>query len=383
MNSRALVVALACLSGSLLAQEAAVKDEGLASPIRPLKPVNPSDIAARFFNEALRPYGQWLDIEGYGLCWKPKVDAKWTPYTLGRWAYSDFGWTWMSDEDFGSIVYHYGRWMRLKEEGWCWVPDLEWAASWVSWRYGTEYLGWAPLPPSAAWQPKIGIAPWIDRESGIGPDAYRFCLIANIGDSELLKALLPVSENGDKVRRTVNTTNISSFRGSVFSGGPAYEWISSRTRESVEILQIIKERSILKYRAQLSAAAENPAKFRGLRRGNQVLLMAPEWGLLADPRRAENLGFHIEEAAEAPPEEWVEGEAVPPVPKLGRSGLKGQRFVATPTLLKGWETLDEATRKFLQTKVAREAGGMHPGNYPARPVNPDVDLPTSTVSSLR
>jgi hypothetical protein len=384
MNSRALAVALALLAGNLSAVDSPVKAEALGLPINPVKPSNPADMAARFFHDALRPYGQWIEVEGYGLCWKPKVDPKWSPYTVGQWAFSDFGWTWMSDEDFGSIVYHYGRWLRTREEDWCWVPDLEWAASWVSWRYGTEYLGWAPLPPAAAWQPAVGIAPWVDRETGMGPDIYRFCLIANIGSADLPKVLLPVSENGDKLRRTVNTTNISSYRGSVFSGGPAYDWISSRTRESVEILQIVKERSLLKYREQLTAASENPAKFRGLRRGNKVLLMAPEWALLIDPRRADNLGFHTDEGPEAPSADWTEGDAVPSVPKLGGALMKGQRFVATPTVLTGWESVsDPATLKFLQTKVAREAGGMHPGNYPARPVDPEMDLPTSIASSLR
>ncbi len=31
--------------------------------------------------------------------------------------------------------------------GWFWVPGDEWAPAWVDWRYGDDYIGWAPLPP--------------------------------------------------------------------------------------------------------------------------------------------------------------------------------------------------------------------------------------------
>jgi len=389
MNSRAVVVASVFVAGSLFAADSvvktpAIKEGGIASPIRPLKVFSPSEMAVRFFNEALRPYGLWIEVEGYGLCWKPKVGEKWAPYTVGQWTYSNYGWTWVSDEDFGAIVYHYGRWMDVKGEGWLWVPDLEWAPAWVSWRYGTEFLGWAPLPPSASWQPQTGLAPWVDRVYSIGPGHYKFCLIANIGDAALRTVILPENDNGTRIRRTVNTTNIASYRGSVFTGGPAYDWISSRTQEPVEILQIVKERSLLKYREQLTTASESPAKFRGIRRGNQLVLMAPEWGVLADPKRADNLGFHTEEVTEVATAEWEEGDVPPKVPKLKDLGVSTQRFVANPVVLNGWEAIaDEATRKALQTKVARESAGLTPANFPARAVDPEFDLPRNTLSNLR
>src|SRR5262245_22210570 len=28
-----------------------------------------------------------------------------------------------------------------------WIPGDEWAPAWVNWRYGDDYVGWAPLPP--------------------------------------------------------------------------------------------------------------------------------------------------------------------------------------------------------------------------------------------
>lgn len=31
--------------------------------------------------------------------------------------------------------------------GWIWVRGEEWAPAWVDWRRGSDYVGWAPLPP--------------------------------------------------------------------------------------------------------------------------------------------------------------------------------------------------------------------------------------------
>jgi hypothetical protein len=31
--------------------------------------------------------------------------------------------------------------------GWLWVPGYQWAPAWVSWRYGGDAVGWAPLAP--------------------------------------------------------------------------------------------------------------------------------------------------------------------------------------------------------------------------------------------
>lgn len=78
------------------------------------------------------PYGEWIEVGDYGYCWRPTgVDEEWTPYSDGYWTYTDAGWTWVSYEEFGGIVYHYGRWTQIEDEGWCWVPDYEWDPVWV------------------------------------------------------------------------------------------------------------------------------------------------------------------------------------------------------------------------------------------------------------
>jgi uncharacterized protein YraI len=100
------------------------------------------------FYDRLSPYGSWTWTQGQYV-WVPNaVDASWRPYTRGRWIYTRYGWTWVSDEPFGWATYHYGRWGYSGAVGWFWVPGNRWGPAWVSWRQSDDYLAWAPLPPA-------------------------------------------------------------------------------------------------------------------------------------------------------------------------------------------------------------------------------------------
>ncbi len=73
------------------------------------------------------------------------------PYaTNGNWMYTEAGWTWASDYNWGWAPFHYGRWFYENGYGWMWVPGSEWAPAWVSWSSGGDYYGWAPLGPSVS-----------------------------------------------------------------------------------------------------------------------------------------------------------------------------------------------------------------------------------------
>ena len=115
-----------------------------------------------YFYDSLLPYGNWIYLTGYGLCWQPTVymrDHSWRPYfDRGRWLYSDSGWYWQSDYTWGWAAFHYGRWFRDSGHGWVWHPDRVWGPSWVAWRQSGEYAGWAPLPPAAVFAPGIGFS---------------------------------------------------------------------------------------------------------------------------------------------------------------------------------------------------------------------------------
>jgi hypothetical protein len=120
----------------------------------------PENVSYTYFYNSLAPYGNWVDIAGYGRCWQPTVvvaNPGWQPYCDGgHWVYSDCGWYWASSYTWGWAPFHYGRWFRHGRFGWCWAPDTCWGPSWVSWRYSPGYCGWAPLPPTACFAPGVG-----------------------------------------------------------------------------------------------------------------------------------------------------------------------------------------------------------------------------------
>lgn len=72
----------------------------------------------------LDEYGVWEDVNGYGRCWTPRVEADWSPYRAGYWDVNDlWGPTWISSEPWGYAPYHYGRWAYVNQTRWVWVPE--------------------------------------------------------------------------------------------------------------------------------------------------------------------------------------------------------------------------------------------------------------------
>ena len=116
---------------------------GLAST-----PSQAAQVSFDFFYSDLSPHGSWYASAEYGQVWRPNVaDVNWNPYYDGHWVYTDLGWTWVSDYDWGSVPYHYGTWVQEAGLGWVWVPGYVWAPAWVVFRSGPDYIGWAPVAP--------------------------------------------------------------------------------------------------------------------------------------------------------------------------------------------------------------------------------------------
>jgi len=138
-------------------------------------------VSIDYFHAYLAPYGTWVQVQGYGLCWQPTVAvscAGWMPYgDRGRWVYTDHGWYWYSDYTWGWATFHYGRWFHHSRWGWCWVPGTVWGPSWVSWRYAGSYCGWAPLPPycSSGFYFSVGISWGIPSWCYSYVPSYRIC----------------------------------------------------------------------------------------------------------------------------------------------------------------------------------------------------------------
>lgn len=100
-----------------------------------------------FYNE-LSPYGRWATHPQQGRVWYPSVHADFSPYgTNGYWAFTDAGWTWISDFQWGWAPFHYGRWFFETSSGWGWVPDVNWSPGWVVWKRAEGFYGWAPIGP--------------------------------------------------------------------------------------------------------------------------------------------------------------------------------------------------------------------------------------------
>src|SRR5207247_10094566 len=59
-----------------------------------------SQISFSFFHNTLSSYGSWVNTGNYGSCWRPSgIASNWQPYyTDGHWVYTDYGWTWVSDD---------------------------------------------------------------------------------------------------------------------------------------------------------------------------------------------------------------------------------------------------------------------------------------------
>lgn len=161
------LLALAGLAGCVVHTGTAVPYEPVTyGPVAAEEPVILVEEPVADFGPTLEPHGRWLHTATCGRAWRPHahvVGAGFMPYrTGGQWVYTDQGWSFDTDWDWGWAVFHYGRWCPDPGRGWLWVPGTEWAPAWVEWRTGGGYIGWAPLLPATM---IIVEAHWIFVES--------------------------------------------------------------------------------------------------------------------------------------------------------------------------------------------------------------------------
>jgi hypothetical protein len=165
----------------------------------PSPPPAGSDVNFAFFQSQLAPYGAWVDIAPYGLCWRPAEAqriADWRPYcNMGHWEYTDAGWFWHSDYPWGEIAFHYGRWARDPGFGWVWVPGYNWGPAWVCWRQSEGFFGWAPLPPFARFEVGVGLTfggrVVTDFDFGLPAEAFVFVPCDRFWDRDLRAFVAP------------------------------------------------------------------------------------------------------------------------------------------------------------------------------------------------
>ena len=180
------------------------------------------------FYERLSSQGTWFQSPDYGYVWRPSVcltNRDWRPYTYGSWAFTNYGWTWVSTEPFGWATYHYGRWILLRNSGWCWVPGNEWAPAWVCWKSGGDYVGWAPLPPESLYWRGNDWTSYYGNSAGISPRCFSFVRVGSFGGS-MISAVFSTS---DCVRIYQQTNYCGGYRWDnrrVYCEGVSYDWVN-------------------------------------------------------------------------------------------------------------------------------------------------------------
>lgn len=220
---------------ALIEHEPSASESVVPSPPEPtpvatntpnVAPASASDITAdtnasvavvNFFSESLAPYGSWVNVPPYGLCWQPTivlVNRAWRPYCdNGYWLWSDQGWYWRSSYSWGWAPFHYGRWFHHPYRGWFWWPDRAWGPSWVCWRSSPGCYGWAPLPPRSSFTANLGwtfngVSVGFNFGFGLGPSHYTFVQPAHFVNRQLATYALPSPQVATVFN---NTTVINNY----------------------------------------------------------------------------------------------------------------------------------------------------------------------------
>jgi len=212
----------------------------------------PAEVPVNYFYDTLTPYGRWVDVAGYGWCWRPTVvvsNPGWQPYCDdGHWVYTDSGWYWISGYSWGWATFHYGRWFQMPRYGWCWWPDTTWAPSWVCWRYDKDYCGWAPLPPHAVYQSGVGFLYDGHKVSagfnfGLSVGAFTFVATRDFCDPQPWRHRIEERERARIYDRTTVIQNIDfdSHRHGIVNAGIPLHNITAVTRQEIHPVTIRDE----------------------------------------------------------------------------------------------------------------------------------------------
>ena len=172
--------------------------------------VNVSVTLGGFYDE-LAPYGRWVGCS-YGQCWVPaRVAADWQPYSNGQWIYTEYGWTWVSDDPWGGNPYHYGTWTSIAGLGWAWVPGTVWAPAWVTWSYSNSYVGWAPIPPTVV----FGASGYAGAPVIVSQTQYVFVTTNNFVGRNVSSVRIPQQQSAQIFRETRPVTGFAVSGGIV------------------------------------------------------------------------------------------------------------------------------------------------------------------------
>ncbi len=208
-----------------------------------------TDSGIDYMYDFLAPYGNWLNLEPFGYVWTPRhTGYRWRPYTDGNWINTDDGWTWIANEPWGSIPYHYGRWGFDSGFGWFWVPGTEWSPAWVSWRWSNSYVGWAPLPPEVGFHSGRGYS---SQRFDIPNHSWVFLQLPRFLDRELNRYTLPFERNLTIINITTIHNNLQYRNNRIFNKGIG-----------IDVIRRVIKREVPRYTIR-EADRHRPASFVG------------------------------------------------------------------------------------------------------------------------
>ena len=190
------------------------------------------NLDSAYFYDELQPYGAWVSYRPYGYVWIPgNVGYNWRPYSRGHWAWTDYGWNWVSVERWGWIAFHYGRWGWDRGMGWYWVPDNVWGPAWVAWRWGDAHIGWAPLPPGADYMPGRGFG---RNQWNFPENSWNFVRGQDFMDRGIDRWILPIERNRTILDRTEFGVNINERDRRVVNDGVDPDLVRRQTNRTVD-----------------------------------------------------------------------------------------------------------------------------------------------------
>jgi hypothetical protein len=232
----------------------------------------PPDVS--YFYNDLSPYGAWVSLEGFGWCWQPRTvvtSRGWRPYCDGgHWVYTDAGWFWQSDYSWGWAPFHYGRWYQHPRCGWVWTPDRVWGPAWVTWRTAGDTCGWAPLPPRAEFDVRLGwrfngVSVRADFDFGLGGGAFAFVGLGDFCSHDLGHRCLPPDRVTTIFRQTTIINSHEVRNNAILDRGIPLERVTAVSRVPVPraairdlpagAARVASRTSSVVYRPQLQAPA--------------------------------------------------------------------------------------------------------------------------------
>jgi hypothetical protein len=179
----------------------------------------------------------------------------------GQWLYTDYGWTWASNDPWGDIPYHYGTWAYVSPYGWVWVPGTVWAPAWVTWAYTDDYIGWAPVPPSFA----FSVGGYFAGPVVVAQSRYCFVPARQFVGVPIQTVRVARQQNSVIFRRATKVTSFPVTNGIVRTAGLPAQRVEKATGHRIERVSIDRART-----------QPTSVERAGLQKAKNIPVVAPE-----------------------------------------------------------------------------------------------------------